>query len=200
SAAAPTSLGAARVLAQARPQQCDDRPLLVPLRRARRVVVVLGSPDEGGPDPPVEVRVDDRRMNVRLARDRDGVAEVVGGGSDRLRDVALLLAVGRAIAVTETAQRAECEDRPGPGPEVLGGHAGRNRRKVAVDVVRGDVVRLAVIADVLEQLAAGEVAAAPDHGREPPVTEPDLVLLAGLAAEAERDRRPVDPGVAIVER
>src|SRR4029079_442900 len=43
-------------------------------------------------------------------------------------------------------------------------------------------------------------ASATHRGREPPVTEPDLVLLAGLAAEAERDRRPVDPGVAIVER
>src|SRR4029079_5339626 len=141
-------------------------------RRARRVVVVLGGPDEGGPDPPVEVRVDDRRMNIRLARDRDGVAEVVGGGSDRLRDVALRRAVGRAIAVTETAQRAECEDRPGPGPEVLCGHAGRDRRKVAVDVVRGDVVRLAANAGALAHVAAGEVAAAPDPGPGRPATEP----------------------------
>ena len=59
--------------------------------------------------------------------------------------------------------------------------------QVGVHVVGGDVVRLAVVVDVLEQLLAGQVLAAPDDRRQAPVADPDLVLAAGLAAEPEAD-------------
>ena len=59
---------------------------------------------------------------------------------------------------------------------------------------------LAVLADVLEQLTTGQVAAASDDGRQPSVPKANLVHLPGLAAEAERHRRAPDPGMAVVER
>ena len=59
---------------------------------------------------------------------------------------------------------------------------------------------LAVVVDVLEELLAGQVLAAPDDRRQPAVAQADLVLLAGLAAEPEPDRGPVDRGVAVLER
>ena len=49
-------------------------------------------------------------------------------------------------------------------------------------------MRLAVVVDVLEELLAGQVLAAPDDRREAPVAQADLVLAPGLAAEPEADR------------
>ena len=68
--------------------------------------------DERGPDPPVEIRVDDGRMDVRLARDGRRVAEAVGRLPDRGGDVALLLALARALA--DRPQRPVGEDRARP--------------------------------------------------------------------------------------
>jgi hypothetical protein len=61
-------------------------------------------------------------------------------------------------------------------------------------------VRLTPGVDVLEELLAGQVTATPDDGRQAPVAQPDLVLLTGLAAEAERDGRAVDGGVPVAKR
>ena len=60
-------------------------------------------------------------------------------------------------------------------------------------------MRLAVLADVLEQLLAGQLLAAPDHACQPPIPQPDLVLAAGLAAEPEADRRAGHARVAGLE-
>jgi hypothetical protein len=42
------------------------------------LIGILRGPDQGRPDLAIEVRVDDRRVHVRLASHGGGVAEVLG--------------------------------------------------------------------------------------------------------------------------
>ena len=58
---------------------------------------------------------------------------------------------------------------------------------------------VAVVIDVLEQLLARQLLAAPDHRREPAVAQTDLVRLPGLAAEPEPDGGALDAGVAVAQ-
>jgi len=136
-------------------------------------------------------------VDIGLARHGGRVAKVLRGLADRGGHVPLLLPVGGSLP--EGPQRPVGQHGPGPGPEVLGGDAGRDLGEVAVDVVRRDIVRLAVRIDILEELLAREVSATPDDGCQASVPQPDLVLLAGLAAEAERDRGAVDGRVPVAQ-
>ena len=137
-------------------------------------------------------------MDVAPAGDGRRVPEPIGGEADGLDDVlARRPVVG---ARRERAQRSVGEDGAGPRPEVLGGDvAARDLAEVVVHVVGGDIVRLAVVADVLEELLAGQVLAAPDDGRQPPIPDTDLVLATGLAAEPEADPRPRHRGVPALQ-
>ena len=73
------ALGPVGVLAEPRPEQRHDGPFLVGHGGPGRTVV-LGRPNERGPDPSVEIGVDHRRVDVRLAGDSGRVAEFVGRG------------------------------------------------------------------------------------------------------------------------
>src|SRR5688500_16069610 len=118
-------------------------------------------------------------MDVRAAAYGRGVVETVRGGLDRLDEVPLRLAVGRRVL-----QRAEGpirQDRAGPRPEVLRGHVGRDLTEVLIHVVGGDVDDPAVVVDILEELLAGQIAAAPDDRCQATVAQADLDLLARLA-------------------
>src|SRR5206468_5142096 len=111
--------------------------------------------------------------------------------------VLLLLAFGSGAA--KRAERSEREHGPAPRPEVLRGDAGRDSTEVFVDVLRRDVVRLAVVPDVLEQLATRQIATPLHDSRPTPVAKPHFVLLPGPASEPERDRGPLDPGMVIAK-
>ena len=119
----------------------------------------------------------------------------------RTASTTFLRAARSRVARRERPQRAIGKDGPGPRPEVLGRDvAPGDLAQVGVHVVRRDVVRLAVVADVLEELLAGQVLAAPDDRGQPSVADPDLMLAAGLAAESEADACPAHRCVAILER
>src|SRR5205807_7983349 len=53
---------------------------------------------------------------------------------------------------------------------------------------------------VLEELLTGKLLELRDDPREPPVAQPDLVLLPALAAKTKDDPRPADVDVAIPQR
>ena len=109
-------------------------------------------------DRPLQVGLQDGRVDVAAAGDRRRVAEPIGGDPDGLDDVA----AGRPVVVAgvDRAQRPVRQNRSGPGPEVLGRHVGPGGfAEILVHVVGGDVVRLALVVDVLEELLAGQVLA-----------------------------------------
>src|SRR5690606_28233591 len=68
---------------------------------------------------PVEVGVDDRGVNVRLSRDRGGVAEALGYTLDRADDVSPCLHIG--VELLELLEGERGENGARPGAEVLGG-------------------------------------------------------------------------------
>jgi hypothetical protein len=138
-------------------------------------------------------------VHVALARDRRRVPQRLRRLADRLDDVAARLAL--RVARLEGAQRPVREHRARPRPEVLGGDVGAAGRiaQVLVDVLRADVAHLAIVVEVLQQVLAGQLLAAGDDPRQPPVAEVDLVRLAALAREPEPDPRPVDARVPVAE-
>ena len=85
----------------------------------------------------------------------------------------------------------EREDRRRPGPEVLGRDvvAARGLAQVLVDVLGADGSGLAVVVDVLEEVLAGQLLAAPDDRREASVDQLALLGAAALAPEPEADGR-----------
>ena len=93
------------------------------------------------------------------------------------------------------------EHRRGPGAEHLRRDVRPGRRpEVVVDVLGPHRRDRAVVVDVLEQVTTRELPAATDEPREAPVAQPELLHAAGLAAEPEADRGPLDRGVAVRER
>src|SRR5205085_1640316 len=119
----------------------------------------------------------------------------LGRRAHRRRDIPLLLTIRGTVA--DRAERSKRQDGPCPGPEVLGRDAGRDGSEIVVDIVRRDVVGFAVVADVLEELLPGQLATAANDRRQAPISEANLVLPAGLAAEPEPDRCPLDLRVAV---
>src|SRR5687767_12336997 len=105
-------------------------------------------------------------MDVALAADGSGVAELLRDRFDRRDDV--LLALRLRIDRLHRPQRGRGQDGPGPGAEVLGREvAAGDLAEVIVHVAGADVARLAVVAYVREQLFAGQVLAAFDDPRQP---------------------------------
>src|SRR3546814_18981175 len=72
--------------------------------------------------------------------------------------------------------------------------------EVVVDVGRADVVALALLVDVLEQLLTGDVLARLDDPREPPVAQFDLLALAALRPKLEDQFRAVDVDMPVPPR
>src|SRR3546814_2673514 len=72
--------------------------------------------------------------------------------------------------------------------------------EVVVDVGRADVVALALLVDVLEQLLTGDVLARLDDPREPPVAQFDLLALAALRPKLEDQFRAVDVDMPVPHR
>ena len=136
-------------------------------------------------------------MDVAPTGDRGRVAKPVGGLPHGLDDGAP--GGGRLGGTLGVPERAVGEDRAGPCPEVLRAHVGpRDPAQVVVHVVGPDVVRQAVRTDVLEELLARQVLAATDQRGQTPVTQADLGLAAGLAAEPEADRASRSPWRAAI--
>src|SRR5687768_13615067 len=108
-------------------------------------------------------------MDIAAPRDGRRVAQLLGGLPDGLHHVPLGAAI--AIARLQRPERAIGQDRTRPGPEILGRE--RRARRIAdvgVDVLRSDVADLTRVVDVLEELLARQLLAAPDDRREPAVT------------------------------
>ena len=127
------------------------------------------------------------------------VAETGCHGVDRLGDVAVGFA--SAGGDTHAPQFDRGKHGAAPGAEVLGADvAPGERAQIGIDVIRGDRLALAGGVEVLEQLLAGQVAAALDDVRKARLGERDDVLDAALAAEAEAQRRAVDLHVAAAQR
>jgi len=180
-------------------QQPDHLLLLGRRRLARRDDLLLCRSHERATEAAIEISVEDRGVDVAPAGDRRRITESYGRLPDRLDDDASRRPV--ALARLEGAQCPVRQDRPFPGPEVLRGERpARGLADVLIHVVGPDVMHLAVVPDVLEQLLAGELLAAPDDGRQPPVAQADLVLLPRLPAEPEPDRASVHPRVTVAQR
>ena len=107
---------------------------------------------------------------------------------DRREDIPLRLRAGREVG--HLLQRARREDGADPRTKVLGGEVPtRHVAQVIVHVRRVDVLHLAIVVEILKELAAGKLLAAPDDASEPGIAEFDIVILAGLPLETESDRR-----------
>ena len=105
------------------------------------------------------------------------------------------------IELLHFLERPRRQHRARPGAEVLRRElAAHHLAQVVVHVGRADVLDLALVVEVLEQLAARQFLAAPDDAREARIAERDVVELARLALEAEPDRRAGDSRVAVAQR
>ena len=195
-----------------RPRRCASGPVPHPGRAAagaprprppprRRRSPAAGASllrrgDQRVADAAVEIRLEHRRVDVAASRDGGRVAQDVGRLADRLDDVLARLALG--LARLERQQRTVREHGPGPRPEVLRRDvSARDLAQVRVDVLGADVADLAVLVDVLEQLLAGQLLAAPDDARQPPVPEVTSCITPLLPRNRNRIRAPVDPRVAV---
>ena len=83
--------------------------------RARRGPVVLGRLDERAPDPPIEVGLDHRRMDITVPRDGGRIAQPIGRVAHRRRDVAARPGCRsrRAPATAGRGRRGRCRPRSG---------------------------------------------------------------------------------------
>ena len=155
---------------------------------------------EGLQEFAAHVAVEHGGMDVALAADGGGVAELFGDLLDGLDDV--LLRLGLGFEGFEFAQRQAGEDGACPGAKVLGGELLLgDGAQIVVHVGGVDSVQRAVlVVDVLEEFVAGQVEAALHNAREAAVVEVDDVALAALALEFEADRRAFDIDVLVAQR
>ena len=128
-----------------------------------------------------------RRATCSIART---TSRLPGAGSRRSR--ARARAATRALSLAPARARAHRtqggrrQHGAGPGAEVLGGElVARDLPEVFVDVGRVDRRAAAVLVQVLEQLLARQIAAAPDDARESRSSQIDLVEHAALAAKVK---------------
>src|SRR6185503_4925085 len=151
------------------------------------------------PQGAVEVALEDLGMHVALAADRFGVAERAGHRLDRPRDLALALAL--RSAGPERLQRERREYGTGPGAEILAGEIlARNFLEVRVYVGGLDAPRLAILADIAEQLFTRQVVHVAHDSCKPPVVELDCVLDAAFAPEAELELRAAHAHLPLAQR
>lgn len=101
----------------------------------------------------------------------------------------------------ELSQGQGGEKRPGPGSKILGRDLfAADLAQIRVDLVRADRVSIAVVADILEELVSGQVAAALDDARQTPVAGPALVPHSAFAAKRETYRIAADSCMPIAQR
>src|SRR5581483_3686058 len=107
---------------------------------------------------------------------------------------------GLAPEGADLLERGEGEEGAGPGAEVLGGEVvAADLAQVGVHVGGGDVADDALLVLVAEQLLAGHVLAAAHDAGDAGVLHLDLVLDAGLAAEAEPHAGAPHFGVVVAD-
>ena len=98
-------------------------------------------------------RLDQRGMDVALAANSRGVAQLAGDFLDDRHHV--FLCRGFRLPF-QFPQQGQGQGTAGPSAVVLGGELGAGQfLQVAVDIAGGDAVALAVFVQVLEQLLAG---------------------------------------------
>src|ERR1700761_8009942 len=116
-------------------------------------------------------------MNVALAADRRRVAELLCDLLDGGDDVALRL--GLAIVFLELRQSERRQDRPGPGPEILGREIlSGDAADVGVDIAGIDGVRSPIVIQVLKEFVTRNVRAALRDRGDALVLDPQFPLLA----------------------
>nr|GFD35171.1 hypothetical protein [Tanacetum cinerariifolium] len=116
---------------------------------------------------------DERRMNVALARDRRGVAELL----HHRREQQLQRQVGLGAG-----ERLERGNAGSPSAEMLGGEiAARGLLDIVVDVGRGDRMGFALIVHPREQMLVVEILHLLDGGGEALVGDRHVALLSRLA-------------------
>src|SRR5262249_60101112 len=146
-----------------------------------------------------EIAIEHDRVDVAFAANGRGIAETAGHARDRRAQVSLCLR--DAGAALELLERERGHDGPRPGPEILGGDVlAGDLLQVGAHVARGDVLQLAVLIEVLEQLLAGQFLAGADDLGDTAIRYGERPLLAALADESEADLRPVDGDVAALQR
>src|SRR5436190_14665031 len=107
----------------------------------------------------VQIRIEQRRVDVRLAADRFGVAERSGDGLDRSEHVALALCERAEFRVL--LERSQREQGTRPGAKILRREiAAADLAQIVVDVGRADALGLACVVEVREQFLPRKIAAA----------------------------------------
>ena len=147
---------------------------------------------------PVQVALDDGRVDVALAAYRAGVAQLTG---DRLYGLRHILASARRrLWRRQAPQRAQAKERPCPRAEILAGELRtRSRLQVSVDVRGFDRVSSAALVEVLEELFARQVLHAAHDPRDAPVGKGDFVQHPALSLEAQPKRGATDLRLALAQ-
>ncbi len=181
------------------PEQLEERALLDRRWRRRRTHRPTWTVESHWHPALLEVGVQNSGVNVARARHGGRVAEPVCGLAHRGHDGPAR--VGDPRGSLGRLKGTEGEDGRGPCPEVLGaeGIVARGAADVLVHGLGIHLVHLAVQANVLEELLAWQVLAAPDDRREAAVDDVDLADSAGLAAAAEPNGLAPDARVAVLE-
>jgi len=137
-------------------------------------------------------------MDVEAPADRPRVAELQGHAVDAGDDRALARAPPAGGAAR--AQDLHREQAPGPGPEVLGREVPLRRvAQVGVHVRRPYRAPPPALAEILEELLAGELLRAAHDAGHARVVQLDRLLLAALAAEAQPQRGAREARVPVAQ-
>src|SRR6266545_481432 len=140
--------------------------------------------------------VEHRRRDVGGAADRRRIAELFGRLANRSENLLLADGPGFRRIRPDPRERAGAEERPRPGPKVLGGKAlSHGILDVLIDVATADLDPCPALVTVLEDLSRrfGEL---PHDPRDPRIADLSLLPLAGLAGEVQGHQLSCDRNVA----
>src|SRR5262245_4974501 len=143
-------------------EKCDESALFRRMRAASVGGVSTRARQRNG-FALVEIARDHHRMDVRLAANRRGVAELRGDEPHRERDVALRFAL--AAAWTELGENCRGAQRPAPRAKILRAEASNTPAEIVVHIARGDRVPCAV-ATIAKELRARRAQLSRDEANE----------------------------------
>src|SRR6266498_4701481 len=127
--------------------------------------------------------VEHRRRDVGGAADRRRVAELFGRLANRSENLLLAGGPGFRRIRPDPGERAGTEERPRPGPKVLGGKAlSHGILDVLVDVATADVDPCPALVTVLEDFSR-RFDEFPHDPRDSRIADLPLLPLAGLRSE-----------------
>ena len=127
-------------------------------------------------------------MDITIATDTPGIAQLLGNRFYRVHDIAL--GMGNGIEVFDLPKGADRKDGAGPCPKIFSGKVlSSYLPQIIVYVTRIDCSVLAFLVHILKELLSRQILAMIDDFREAAIVEVKTECLATFAAKLKPDFR-----------